>query len=167
MAFDPRLIGLWSLPERQDDVVYEWTASGRLFIHDIPTPYLIGADGMTLDWVDAPPFERIGEPAGGLAGIWRRYHAEDDVTETLTFNPDGSYLAAWDQGDNYWGMYEDLGSELRTIEYRGQVTTEADRYRHVIGSDAYDYRYDVQDVDHFTIHDDINGLQYRYRRSQT
>jgi hypothetical protein len=165
MAFDPRLIGLWVLPERRDDVLYEWTPSGRLFIHDIPTPYRIGPDGLTLEWVDAPAFERVGEPARGLVGGWRRYHAEDDVTETLTFSSDGSYLSAWEPGDNYWGMYEDQGSTLRTIEYRGQVTTEAGRYHHVVDSDAYDYRYDVQDDDSFTIYDDVNKLQYRYRRS--
>jgi hypothetical protein len=165
MVFDPRLVGLWRLPERQDEVLYEWTTSGRLFIHDIPTTYHIDPDGLTLHWVDEPPFERLDEPAGSLPGSWRRHHVEDDATETLTFNPDGSYLSTWDPGDNYWGLYEDLGNRLRTIEYRGQVITDAGRYRHVVGNDAYDYRYEVADADHFILHDDVNGLQYHYERS--
>lgn len=164
MAFDQRLIGLWTLPERQDEVVYELTASGRLFIHDIPTPYQVAADGMSLNWVDAPAFDRVGEPATGLTGSWTRRHEEDDVIETVTFNADGSYLSAWDPGDNYWGMYEDLGGTLRTIEYRGQVSTDGDRYRHVVGSDSLEYRYALLDENSFTLFDDANDLDYRYRR---
>jgi hypothetical protein len=165
MAFDQRLIGLWVLPERQDDVVYELTASGRLFIHDIPSPYQVAADGKRLNWVDAPAFDRVGEPATGLEGSWQRHHDQDDVTETVTFNADGSYLSAWDPGDNYWGMYEDLGDTLRTIEYRGQVSTDEGRYRHVVSSDSYLYRYVVHDENSFTLFDDENGLDYRYQRA--
>lgn len=165
MAFDIRLSGLWVLPERQDDLVYELSPSGRLFIHGTPIPYRVAADGMSLEWVDPPPFERIGDPATSIVGSWRRHYPADNDTETMTYDADGSYLITWDAGDNYWGLYEDLGNALRTVEFRGTVSTEADRYRHRFGTETFDYRYAVQGDGSFIVYDDANGLQFHYRRS--
>ena len=73
------------------------------------------------------------------------FKEKKDETETRIYLSDGTYVGHWDSVDWFNGFYEDTGTQLRTAEFRGNVTTESYIWYHDYDGNTYEYRYEFGD----------------------
>ena len=147
MALDARLVDLWDREDQTCKTFFEITPAGKYYVYDQFYDYSINQDctELTIRYPnETAVFTRVGSPVQSLAGQWVRVHdnQEKGTTETWNFNGDGTYQGHWDQSIWFSGLYEDTGAQLRTIEFRGDVITQDNIWRHVIWGNAYEYRYE-------------------------
>jgi hypothetical protein len=152
MALDSRLIDLWDRIDVVEKTYYEITPSGKYFVFDQLYSYEVSTDGMILT-INFPGetavFNRVGDPATSLLGEWSRTYTrtKKDETETWIYKSDGTYVGHWDSIDWFNGFYEDTGDQLRTVAFRGNVTTESNIWHHDYDGNSYEYRYEFNDGD--------------------
>jgi len=169
MPIDTRLIGFWNHASVTDGTCFEITPAGKYFVHENPFPYEISKEGtkLILHGKDEDVvYHRVGHPTTTIAGAWSHVYSEYGETETFIFNEDGSYINSWDGTDYSIGFFQDTGSELRIIEYRGSVATDGDKYRYTAApNDVYEYRFEFSETDSFNLYDiDSGQLESTYNR---
>lgn len=162
MALDSRIIDFWQLSDEEHRFI-EITPSGKYFIYDASYSYEIGAEGTRLVIHfpgETAVFTRVGSPAESLIGEWSRMvskeEREKEEKETWIFMSDGTYIGHWDGIDWFNGFYENTGTEIRTVEFRGSVSTENYVWCHDYDGDTYEYWYDFQDSENTLLLHDID-----------
>lgn len=169
MALDSRLIDLWVQIDKPSKFYYEITPSGKYFIFDQFHDYEISEDGMSIIFhfpLENAVFNRVGVSATSLIGEWTRYNSEAEQNETVIYLSDGTFIGHWDSTEYSHGFYEDTGSQIRTINFRGTVSTQGSLFYLEANGAVHGYRYEFSDGDNIVSFYDsaTDELQWKFQQ---